>query len=223
MQTWLPYQSAHFSGLVSVPQQQPVSGVIVLLHGVGANEQSLCSVGEYLATGHLVISLRAPLNLGANAYGWFQVQFTANGPVHNWPQALSSLQLLEKELSDISQHYAVPPEKITVAGFSQGAIMAMGLALQSSLTLGHYLCFSGRTLPQFATFAAEHHQRSTGRRIFLAHGIYDSKLPVHFARATHELLATLDCQLSYHEFNGEHEITLPVLTEAKTWLAASGR
>lgn len=221
MQIWQPYQSAQFNGLIAEPQQQPASGIIVLLHGVGANEQSLCSVGEYLAAGHLVISLRAPLNLGTNAYGWFQVQFTANGPVHNWPQALNSLQLLEKELSNISQHYAVSPENITVAGFSQGAIMAMGLALQSRLTLGSYLCFSGRTLPQFAAFATEHPQFAAGRRIFLAHGVYDSKLPVHFARTTHELLDTLNCQLSYHEFNGEHEITLPVLTEAKTWLAPS--
>ena len=77
MQTWLPYQSAHFSGLVSVPQQQPVSGVIVLLHGVGANEQSLCSVGEYLAAGHLeVVGSAALLDVagdGAAGHGEFVV------------------------------------------------------------------------------------------------------------------------------------------------------
>lgn len=217
MSTWQTYQSAQFNGMVYGNSSQ-VSNILVLLHGVGGNEQSMRPIAEYLAHDSLVICLRAPLQFGHNAYGWFQVQFTANGPVHNWPQALQSVHLLEKELQDISQRYAVNLRNIAIGGFSQGAIMTMGLALQSSLQLSRYLCFSGRTLPEFATFAQDHPHYAANRAIFLAHGVHDSKLPVHFARTTQQLLHTLNSPVSYHEFNGDHEIVLPILAEAKTWL-----
>lgn len=218
MSKWQTYQSAQFAGIVYGNPQQ-ASNILVLLHGVGGNEQSMLSIAEYLANNSLVICLRAPLQFSQNAYGWFQVQFTATGPVHNWPQALQSVHLLEKELQVISQRYSVNLSNIAIGGFSQGAIMTMGLALQSALQLSHYLCFSGRTLPEFATFAQQHPQYAANRHIFLAHGTQDSKLPVHFARTTQQLLHTLNSQLRYHEFTGDHEIVLPVLTEAKTWLA----
>lgn len=217
MRKWQTYQSAQFSGVLSIPEQT-FDKALILLHGVGANEQSLLPVAEYLAPEQLLISLRAPLVFGTASFGWFQVQFTTQGPLHNWPQAQRSLQLLQQEITTIASHYGLSAADISLCGFSQGAIMAMGLAIQSPLQLDKYICLSGRTLPELAVIATTQPQQLYHRQIFLAHGQADNKLTIEFARNTKALLQSSGARLHYLEFDGGHEIQQTELTEAKKWL-----
>nr|BFD65927.1 hypothetical protein HAGR004_09490 [Bdellovibrio sp. HAGR004] len=61
--------------------------VLVLMHGVGSNEQDLAEFGASLDPRLDVYSLRGPLPMGPHSYGWFHVNFTEQGPVHNKEQA----------------------------------------------------------------------------------------------------------------------------------------
>lgn len=192
--------------------------LLILLHGVGANEKSLLEFGELLAPDSIKVSLRAPLSFGPTSFGWFHVQFTPSGPVHNWEEAQASFKILEEEIISISEQFKIPLNKISLFGFSQGSIMTMGLALNSKLKLENYLCFSGRTLPEFSAFALEHQDIALGRCIYLAHGIHDDKLPIMFAQQTKELLARLGAVYKYKEFPGGHEIPLSVINDAKIWM-----
>ena len=173
----------------------PHKKLLVLLHGVGANERSLIECGNVLAPDSIKVSLRAPIKFGPTSFGWFQVQFTSQGPVHNWQEAEASFTLLEAELTSLSQEYEVPLADISLMGFSQGSIMTMGLALRSNLKLGQYLCFSGRTLPEFSHFARAHPSLVKNRRIYLAHGVSDDKLSVAFARDSKVLLTELEADV----------------------------
>jgi predicted esterase len=82
--------------------------------------------------------------------------------------------LLEETIRNISEAFHVPLDRIAVFGFSQGAIMTVGLALQSTLDLEKYVACSGRTLPEFAspsrTVPSDHISR---RAIFVAHVVQD--------------------------------------------------
>ncbi|MBB5059311.1 putative esterase [Granulicella aggregans] len=59
---------------------QQKSSVLMLLHGVGSNERNMLPLGNGADPRLGVISVRGPLTLGTNAYGWFQVSFAASGP-----------------------------------------------------------------------------------------------------------------------------------------------
>lgn len=218
MRKWQHYQSAQFSGICLIPEQR-FHKALILLHGVGANEQSLLSVAEYLAPEQLLICLRAPLVFGTASFGWFQVQFTEQGPVHNWPQAQHSLQLLQQEISAIAEAYQLPLSDISLCGFSQGAIMTMGLAIQGSQSLDNYICLSGRTLQELASMVKTQPQQLDNRKILLAHGVQDNKLTVEFARQAKALLQPTGARLHYLEFDGGHEIQHAELAEVKQWLA----
>ena len=56
---------------------------LVLLHGMGSNETDLLEIAPHLSDDRMIVSLRGPIEMGANAFAWFHVQFTERGPVHN--------------------------------------------------------------------------------------------------------------------------------------------
>lgn len=207
------------SAMTLAPAGKP-NGALVLLHGVGSNEQNMLELGPVLAEDRMIISLRAPLILGANAFAWFHVQFSQNGPVHNWPEAQNSLKVIEDSLQDISKQTGIPLEKISVFGFSQGAIMTVGLALQSKLTLEKYIAASGRTLPEFAKSSEKSPLANySQRKIFVAHGEFDSKLPVSLAKNTEKVLRAAKLDVKYKEYKVDHTVPQELISDAKKWLA----
>lgn len=211
------YDSGKMKGIVSRPVAKGDS-LLILLHGVGANEKGLVEVGEMLSPESIVVSLRAPIVFGASSFAWFHVQFTPQGNIHNWEEANQSFELLEKEIETLSKTYNVPLNKISVMGFSQGSIMTMGLLLRSSLPLSHYLCFSGRTLPEFENFSLKHPEIGGGKKVYLTHGAYDAKMPITMGRKSKEILERVKANVKYHEFPGGHEISREVVEDAAKWL-----
>ncbi len=59
------------------PAQGTAQGLVVLLHGVGSNEQSLAGLAQALDSRLHVLLPRGPLVFGPQAFGWFTVRFGA--------------------------------------------------------------------------------------------------------------------------------------------------
>lgn len=204
--------------LVNSPKEKP-SHALVMLHGVGSNERDLLELAPLLSQDRLVVSMRAPILMGPQAYAWFHVQFTADGPVHNWNEAKNSLIIIEDALRDLSRQTGIPLEKISVFGFSQGAIMTVGLVLTSSLNLENYIASSGRTLPEFAEAARTQPLEDYSlRRVYVTHGTKDSKLPIHLGRNTDKLLSSTALKITYKEYNSEHGIAPDLISDVNNWL-----
>lgn len=220
MRTWQNYKSDFFTGEIALPDVglENVKSMTIVLHGIGGNEQGLKKVGELLEPHNIVVSLRAPIVLSEGSYAWFHTQFTATGPIHNYPEAEDSLKLLDSEIKRLARTYKVSLKNITLFGFSQGSIMTMAMALKSNVQLGNYLCFSGRTLPEIAEFAKTHKEIGKDRRVFLAHGERDDKLNIEFARNSAQVLDSVHAHYVYREFVGGHEIQVPILQEAIKWM-----
>ena len=53
--------------------------LLLLLHGVGANERDLLPLAPELDPRLQILSLRAPLTRGPNSYAWFTVAFLPAG------------------------------------------------------------------------------------------------------------------------------------------------
>src|SRR6185436_18854088 len=69
--------------------------LLLLLHGIGSNEQDLFSMEPYLDPRFFVVSARAPLEIMAGGYAWFNIEFTAEGSIiPDLDQAESSRSLL---------------------------------------------------------------------------------------------------------------------------------
>src|SRR4051812_24012217 len=80
---------------------------IILLHGVGSNEQDLFSLAHQLPDDFWVIAPRGQFILGAGRYSWYQVDFSTGKPVINAAQEASSREVIRVFISEIKQKYGI--------------------------------------------------------------------------------------------------------------------
>src|SRR5262249_14381725 len=57
--------------------------LLLLLHGVGSNEQDLFALAPQFDSRFVVLSVRAPLVWGPDSFAWFTVRFQADQPIIN--------------------------------------------------------------------------------------------------------------------------------------------
>lgn len=194
--------------------------LLLLLHGVGSNEADLFALAPYLDGRFVVVSARAPVVLGPGAYGWFQIEFTAEGIVADLGQARRSLELLPGFIDELVEAYDADAECVYVAGFSQGAMMSLALLLTRPGKVTGVVAMSGR-LPSQALERPPDREALAGTPVLLTHGLYDPVLPVEHGRAARAHLAALPLELTYREYPMGHEVSPESLRDVTAWLAAS--
>jgi phospholipase/carboxylesterase len=206
--------------LVRQPDR-PTAGpapLLLLLHGVGSNEQDLFGLAPYLDERLVVVSARAPLTLGPSSFGWFPISFTPEGPVHDQAAAEQSRVLLIGFLDELVATYRADPARVYVGGFSQGAIMSLAVALTRPEKVAGVLAMSGRLLLEaLADRAPDASLR--GLAILLQHGLYDQVLLIQHAQAARAALESLPVDLDYREYPIAHEVSQQSLADAASWLA----
>jgi predicted esterase len=115
------YLVSHIMNLVSVTRvSSNVQGKMILMHGLGSDEQDMFSLAEQIDPRVEVICLRAPHIYGPG-YAWFDVQWTAQGIVADPVQVKASVTGVVEYLQSINAG------KLIIGGFSQGAMMALGI------------------------------------------------------------------------------------------------
>jgi phospholipase/carboxylesterase len=186
---------------------------LLLLHGVGSNEHDLFGLAPQLDPRCRVISVRAPIELGAGAYGWYEIQFTPNGIIGNLEQARQSLARLVEFVDGLAA------ERLYVLGFSQGAIMTLALALTHPEKVVAAAALSGRFLLNDLRGIAEP-ERLRGLPILVQHGLYDEVLPIENGRGIRDALAQLPVELTYQEYPIGHHISPESLAAVQSWLSA---
>ena len=70
--------------LLSLLHRPPAPGVtqpwlLVLMHGVGSNEDDLFGLSDFVPAPFHVVSLRAPFVLGPDSYAWFEFSVASDG------------------------------------------------------------------------------------------------------------------------------------------------
>ena len=193
--------------------------LLLLLHGVGSNEDDLFGLAPYLDERFLIISVRAPNTLGPGSYAWFDVDFTPQGPVIDPAQAEASREALIDFIGEAITAYSVDPNQVYMMGFSQGAIMSASVALTRPDLVAGVALMSGRILPEIQSLMAAP-EKLEGLPILVVHGIVDTVLPINHGRASRQLLASLPVELTYHEYPMGHEVSQESLADVSSWLSA---
>lgn len=194
--------------------------LLLLLHGIGSNEEDLFGLGQYLDERLLIASARAPLSLGPNSYGWFDIEFTPRGMIANMAQAGKSLELLAKFLDELIEIYGVDERRVYVGGFSQGAMMSLALAVTRSQKIAGVVAMSGR-FPSQVLEQNPVKDKLKGMKMLVTHGIYDQVLPIEYGREARRILERLEAQLTYKEYAMGHEVNMECLQDASAWLSAA--
>lgn len=203
--------------LVREPQiKSQKTPAIILLHGVGSNEQDLFSFANKLPNKYLVIAARAPFMLGNNSFAWYQVDFSTGKPVYNMEQEKISRKLIVNFIEQLKVKYNLDTNEIYLCGFSQGAIMSYSVALTAPSLVKGIAVMSGRLLDEIKPQIAP--AKLQKLRIFIAHGQNDNTLPIHYAIDATAYLKTLNINAELKEYHAGHEINGEMLNELINWL-----
>lgn len=201
---------------IRIPKQKRmVQKALILLHGVGGNEQDLLNAFATMPDDLLIISARGPLTLSAGRYAWFHVDFTTGKPLINEAEENESRQIIKTFIGQISNRYAI--DELYLGGFSQGAIMSSTIGLTTPSLVKGVIALSGRILTQIRPLVQKNDELHR-LRFFLSHGIHDQTLPVTYAREAKEYLDSLDIPLTYHEYPVGHQINEEELISLTKWI-----
>ena len=122
---------------------------------------------------------------------------------------------LNRALERVFATVAVDPARIAIGGFSDGASYGLSLGLINGDLFRSVVAFS----PGFLINAPPHGKP----RIFISHGTHDHILPIDSCgRRLAKGLVANGYEVTFREFDGDHEIPEAVAREGMKWIAGSG-
>lgn len=190
--------------------------LIILMHGVGSNEQNMFSFASSLPGQFLVVSVRGPLILGQNSFAWFQVRFTPQGPVINQEQAENSRKEILQFIEDLKMFEYFDEKRVYLMGFSQGGIMSYSVALTAPEKIKGIAVMSGRLLTEVKPLTASK-DRLKNLKIYVSHGTQDSVLKFQYALDAIAYLDSKGLNPEFHQYPEDHTINQQMLDDVSVW------
>ena len=203
-----------------VPSGDGPFPTIFLLHGWGASAHDLLGLSPYLHAGQaLVVCPQGPVAFEAGpgqvGYGWFPI--TGGGPMDP-AEFAKGRDRLARFVDEAFDHFTIDPRKVVVAGFSQGGVMAFDLVLRNPARFAGLAALSSwlpndlaNTIPDSEEFAQ--------LPVLVQHGTADPMIPIDRGRETRERLTQMGVDLSYREYEMQHEVGRDSLRDLVTWLS----
>lgn len=158
--------------------------LLILLHGMGANEDDLLGLAGLLPANYIVVSARAPYVLRPGSYQWYQSTSTATTFDGVAAHLDHSRALIRSLILDMQARYHVTAAHTVVAGFSQGAVMSYEMALKDPGLCAAIGVLSGTVL--FSTQQQTPNTQHPAPAIFIGHGKADHRIPLAAAQASYD-------------------------------------
>ncbi len=202
-----------------------IGASVIWLHGLGADGHDFATLPPQLGVspdiGIRYLFPHAPiipvtLNAGMRMRAWYDiVSFDARAQdeagIRRSAAAIEAL--IEREVER-----GVPSSRIVLAGFSQGAAMALFTGLRYPSPLGGILGLSGY-LPLHESLPAEASPANQQIAILLAHGRHDDMVPHVVGRRSADLLRAAGYEVEWHEYEMAHQVCLEEVQEIGHWLS----
>jgi len=192
---------------------------VLALHGWGASGMDLLSIAPYLCSGRFLVicpqgSIEVPLGPGAVGYGWFPLSLDAPPDV---PAILAATDNVRLFLDGCATRHPIDLRKLVVLGFSQGGVMAYGLAFAAPERYSAVAVLSS-WLPQEFVNTSPNIANSQYPPMLIQHGLHDELIEVDRARQSIETLRSLRIPVTYREYEMGHEISQRSLADLSVWL-----
>jgi phospholipase/carboxylesterase len=161
--------------------------VCIWLHGLGASGEDMRMIAQSMQVEGMIIRhvfLDAPIrpvtiNQGMNMPAWYDIVGTQLTDREDKAGIDESFNHICSTISTICQN-GFSPQQIVLAGFSQGAAMALYTALNCEQPLGGVIALSGY-LPLSTQLSPKQH---TSLPMFIGYGRYDSIVMPAWTQAT---------------------------------------
>lgn len=206
------------------PTQKEI-GSVIWLHGLGADGNDFVPIiNELNLPSDMPLRFIFPhapmqpvtINNGYVMRAWFDIYTLDNLKRVDEKGIDASVQHLQSLIEQEMQR-GIPPEKIILAGFSQGATIALMTGLRYPKTLGGIMVLSG-FLPNAEKVIADATPENFTTPIFQAHGTQDPILPYMLGLQTFDLLVRNKYRVDWHSYQMGHSVSPDEVGDIAAWL-----
>jgi phospholipase/carboxylesterase len=197
------------------PASADPEGVLVLLHGRGADELDLVPLLDLLDPDRKLLGLtpRGPLSFPPGGAHWYALREVGYPDPQTFHETFG-------RLAEWLDGLGFPPERMVLGGFSQGAVMTYALALgQGRPTPAALVALSG-FIPTVPDFELDLDSRA-GLPVAIAHGAYDPVICVEWVRRAAATLESAGLDVVYQEVPLPHAVDSHFVRGLAPWVEAA--
>lgn len=207
---------------VEIETGSPVVASILWLHGLGADGHDFEPIVPELDLPRTrFIFPHAPvrpvtLNGGWPMRAWFDIVAIDR---HTPPDLAGLAEATRAVNAFIARETArgVPPERLVLAGFSQGGALALHAGLRHPARLAGLLALS-TYLPASSALAAEASVANRNTPILMMHGRFDPIVPYALAEETRATLEALGWPVEWRAYDMPHAVCPEQIADIREWL-----
>jgi len=197
---------------------------VIWLHGLGADGHDFEAIVPELGLpdepGIRFIFPNAPIrpvsiNNGMSMRAWYDVKSPNLHELEDMESITESSNLINNYINtEIGA--GIEPDKIILAGFSQGGAIALHTGLRFSPPLAGILALSTYLpLPdQFKNEAGSNNDLP----IMMAHGVFDPVVPIEQGRSSCQTLKDHGYSVEWYEYTMQHAVCLEEINAIGTWI-----
>jgi len=197
---------------------------VIWLHGLGADghdfEPIVPELGLPPGLALRFVFPHAPMrpvtiNMGMRMPAWYDILQMGGGAED--AEGIRASQAALEGLIARECARGVKPERIVLAGFSQGGAVALQTGLRHAQALGGIMALS-TYLPLAATLQAERSTANQAIPLFMAHGSQDPMINISRARQSLAALEALGYAVEWHEYPMQHSVCAEEIADISDWL-----
>ena len=198
--------------------------VVVWLHGLGANGYDFQPIVQQLnlpteQSIHFLFP-HAPiqavtLNQGLEMNAWYDIRELSLHAQEDQQGIYASMHLLEDLITSKFSH--IEPNRVLLAGFSQGGALVLHTTLHSKLHFGGAIALSAY-LPMRHLASQVSSDRFIHNEIFMAHGIQDEVVPLEIGQLSKDVLLKLGAHVEWHQYPMGHQLCNVQIEDIRAWM-----
>jgi phospholipase/carboxylesterase len=185
------------------PAAGDAAGLLVLLHGRGADEHDLFPLLDVFDPERRLLGVtpRAPLALPPGGAHWYAVHRIGSPDPETF---LPTYELASSWLDGLQAETGIPPERTVIGGFSMGAVMTYALSLGAGRPRPAALIALSGFMPTVEGWELD--LSPPFPPVAIGHGTYDPVLSVDWGRQARDRLEEAGADVLYRESPIEHTI-----------------
>lgn len=198
----------------------PTPRLLVLIHGLTGDENSMWVFARELPSRYWMIAPRAPhdAQMEEGGYSWRPAEF-ANMNEVSLDLHRSAAEALIRMVDEYAASVGLDASTFDVMGFSQGAAMSSLLALLYPQRIGKVGILAGFVPSGLDGLVSK--RPLEGKPFFVTHGTKDQRVTIDQARASIKVLEQAGAQVTYCEDEVGHKVSITCLRALKKFLTDS--
>jgi phospholipase/carboxylesterase len=213
---------------VEIETGEAPSCAVIWLHGLGADGHDFEPIVPHLLwPGAPAIRFVFPhaairpvtVNGGMSMRAWYDIVSIDSDRGHDAAGIKQSMaqtqQLIAREVER-----GIAPERIVLAGFSQGGAIAIQVALRQPpplaglIALSTYLVLADELKSEATAWSSE----LANLPAFMAHGRLDPVVPFAMGENAAKTLRELGCEVSWQSYPIQHSVSMDEIKDISAWL-----